>query len=54
LTAVLFIVLWLVGSVILIVARVPDGYAVVLGWLLPIIVYLIHRFRAPRTGTGGS
>jgi hypothetical protein len=50
LTAVLVIVLWIIGSVLLILARVPDGYAVVLGWLLPITVYLIHRFRVPRTG----
>jgi hypothetical protein len=33
------------GSVLLILARVPDGYAVVLGWLLPITVYLVYRSR---------
>ena len=48
LTAVLVIALWVLGSVLLILARVPDGYAVVLGWLLPITVYLVHRLR--RTG----
>jgi hypothetical protein len=45
LTAVLAIVLWVTGSVLLIFARVPDGHAVVLGWLLPITVYLVYRFR---------
>jgi len=45
LTAVLLVALWVLGSVLLILARVPDGYAVLLGWLLPIIVHLGHRFR---------
>jgi len=45
LTAVLAIVLWVMGSVLLIVARVPDRYAVVLGWLLPITVYVVYRLR---------
>jgi len=45
LKAVLAIALWVMGSVLLILARVPDGYAVVLGWLLPIAVYLGYRFR---------
>jgi hypothetical protein len=45
LTAVLAVVLWVTGSALLIVARVPDGYAVVLGWLLPITVYVVYRLR---------
>ena len=45
LTTVLALVLWVTGSVLLILARVPDGYAMVLGWLLPITVYLVYRFR---------
>lgn len=45
LTAVFVIVLWVIGSVLLILARVPDGFAMLLGWLLPITVYLVYRFR---------
>jgi hypothetical protein len=51
LTAVLAIALWVTGSVLLILARVPDGYAVVLGWLLPITVYLVYRPRGSRHRT---
>ena len=45
LMVVFALVLWVIGSVLLILARVPDGYAMVLGWLLPIAVYLVYRFR---------
>ena len=37
--------LWVAASVILILLRVPDGYAVVLGWLLPLAAYLVYRHR---------
>jgi hypothetical protein len=39
------IVLWVAGSVIAILARVPDAYAVLLGWLLPLAVFLVYRAR---------
>jgi hypothetical protein len=45
LRAVVMIVLWVAGSVILILLRVPDGYAVILGWLLPLAAYLVYRYR---------
>jgi len=45
LKAVVVIVLWVAGSVIAILARVPDAYAVLLGWLLPLAVFLVYRAR---------
>jgi hypothetical protein len=38
-------VLWIAGSVIAILAGVPDGYAVLLGCALPITAYVVHRRR---------
>jgi hypothetical protein len=37
--------LWVAASVILILLGVPDGYAVVLGWLLPLAAFLAYRRR---------
>jgi predicted ABC-type exoprotein transport system permease subunit len=45
LRVVVMFVLWVAGSVILILLRVPDGYAVILGWLLPLAAYLVYRRR---------
>jgi multisubunit Na+/H+ antiporter MnhB subunit len=42
---VVMILLWVAGSVILILLRVPDGYAVILGWLLPLAAFLAYRQR---------
>lgn len=39
------LVLWIAGSVIAILAGVPDGYAMLLGSLLPITAYLVYRRR---------
>jgi hypothetical protein len=39
------LVLWIAGSVIAIFAGVPDGYAMLLGSLLPITLYLVYRRR---------
>lgn len=39
------LLLWVAASVILILLRVPDGYAVILGWLLPLAAYLRYRRR---------
>ena len=45
LKAVAVVVLWVLGSVMLIVARVPDQYAMLLGWLLPLAVFVVYRSR---------
>ena len=45
LRTVFVFVLWIAGSVIAILAGVPDGYAMVLGWLLPITAYIVYRRR---------
>jgi hypothetical protein len=57
LKAMLAVGLWVAGSVILIAVGMQDGLAVLLGWLLPLAVFLVHRARrntpnrrAPRTG----
>ena len=42
---VVMILLWVAGSVILILLRVPDGYALILGWLLPLTAFLVYRRR---------
>ena len=42
---VFVLVLWIAGSVIAILAGVPDGYAMLLGSLLPLAAYLVHRRR---------
>ena len=62
--AVLAVALWVAGSVILIAVGMQDGLAVLLGWLLPLAVFLVRRarrnrpkHRTPRTDTdraGGS
>ena len=48
LRVVVMFLLWIAASVILILLRVPDGYAVVLGWLLPLAAYLVYRHRRSR------
>jgi hypothetical protein len=45
LRTVFIFVLWIAGSVIAILAGVPDGYAMLLGWLLPITAYIVYRRR---------
>jgi hypothetical protein len=45
LKAVVVIVLWVAGSVIATLARVPDAYAVLLGWLVPLAVFLVYQAR---------
>jgi hypothetical protein len=45
LKVVAVLVLWVLGSVLAIVARVPDQFAVLLGWLLPLTVFLVYRSR---------
>ena len=45
LRAVVMLLLWIAGSVMLILLRVPDGYAVILGWLLPVAAFLVYRRR---------
>ena len=45
LRTVFVFVLWIAGSVIAILAGVPDGYAMLLGWLLPITAYIVYRRR---------
>jgi hypothetical protein len=42
---VVVLLLWVAGSVIAIVLRVPDSYAVILGWLLPLAAFLVYRRR---------
>jgi hypothetical protein len=42
---VVMFLLWVAASVILILLRVPDGYAVILGWLLPLAAYLVYPRR---------
>jgi multisubunit Na+/H+ antiporter MnhB subunit len=42
---VVMFLLWVAASVILILLRVPDGYAVILGWLLPLAAFLVYRRR---------
>ena len=45
LRVVVMLLLWVAGSVILILLRVPDGYAVILAWLFPLAAYLVYRRR---------
>jgi hypothetical protein len=51
LRTVFVLVLWIAGSVIAILAGVPDGYAMLLGWLLPITAYIIYRRRRAKAAT---
>ena len=42
---VVMLLLWVAASVISILLRVPDGYSVILGWLLPLAAFLVYRHR---------
>jgi hypothetical protein len=43
--AVAMFLLWVAASVVLIVLGVPDGYALILGWLLPVAAFFVYRRR---------